>query len=57
MGIVSNALRELVARQVHENGLVVWYDPERHYEAFAYRLDLPGTRIVHHLTRSSIRTR
>jgi hypothetical protein len=46
MGIVSNALRSLVSRQVEENGLIVWYDPEKHYEAFADRLKLPGTRVV-----------
>jgi hypothetical protein len=46
MGIVSNALRDLVARQVDANGLVVWYDPERHYETFVHRLALPGARIA-----------
>jgi hypothetical protein len=45
MGIVSGALRNLIARQVDESGLVVWYDPERDYEGFVRRLDLPDTRV------------
>lgn len=31
MGIVSEYVRSLVARQVNNHGLVIWYDPETHY--------------------------
>jgi len=34
-GVVTDVLRRLVARQVDEHGLVVWYDPERYYERVA----------------------
>ncbi len=46
MGIVSDYLRDLIARQVDEKGVVVWYDPEGHYQAFAQTLEMPDTTIV-----------
>jgi len=36
VGIVSAEVRALVARQVQEYGVVVWFDPEAHY------VDLPA---------------
>lgn len=45
MGIVGDYLAELVAAQVRERGLVVWFDPERHYHAFAAALALPDTTV------------
>src|SRR3989304_1948142 len=41
MGVVTDYLRVLIARQVQESGIVVWYDPERAYEAVAVRLPGP----------------
>src|SRR5690242_11564269 len=46
MGIVSDYLRDLIIRQVSEKGIVVWFDPERHYEQFAQTLMIPGTTIA-----------
>ena len=31
MGIVSEYIHDLIARQVEDNGLVVWYDPDGIY--------------------------
>src|SRR5207249_621453 len=46
MGIVTEHLRGLIAKQVEENGLVVWYDPEGHYRAVAEALDLSGATVA-----------
>lgn len=46
MGIVSAYLRDLVARQVNEKGVVVWFDPEGHYQKFAQTLAMPDTTIA-----------
>ena len=46
MGIVSEYLSDLIVRQVNEKGIVVWYDPEGHYQAFAQSLALPDTTIA-----------
>lgn len=46
MGVASNYLRELIARQVDEHKIVVWFDPERHYASFAAALALPATTIA-----------
>lgn len=46
MGLVADYLRQLIARQVEEHGLVVWYDPERAYQSVAESLSLPETTVV-----------
>ncbi|WIG59036.1 MAG: hypothetical protein OJF49_001783 [Ktedonobacterales bacterium] len=46
MGIVSDYLRDLIAKQVTEKRLVVWFDPERHYSDLASALTLPDTTIA-----------
>jgi hypothetical protein len=43
LGVVSDHLRGLVQRQVKERGIVVWFDPEGHYQEFADDLSLPET--------------
>ena len=45
MGVVSDHLRGLVERQVKERGLVVWFDPEKHYQEFLQGLSLPETAV------------
>lgn len=45
-GVVTKHLFDLIARQVEDHGLVVWYDPERAYEEVATELGLPGTTIA-----------
>jgi len=44
--VVTEYLKALVARQVDDNGLVVWYDPERAYAAATERLDLRDTTVA-----------
>lgn len=46
MGIVSEHLVGLIAKQVEENSLVVWYDPGADYRAVTERLTIPGTTIA-----------
>ena len=46
MGIVTNHLIQLVARQVEDAGLVVWYDPELAYTAVAEQFKLPRTTVA-----------
>jgi PglZ domain len=45
-GLVTEALRRLVSKQVEENSLVVWYDPERDYASVASRLALAETTVA-----------
>src|SRR5437667_11078725 len=47
-GVVIEYLLQLIARQVEDRGLVVWYDPERAYAQAAAQLDLPKTTIAHY---------
>ena len=46
MGKISAKVRDLLARQVRERGIVVWYDPEKVYWALVKRLDIPETTIL-----------
>jgi len=46
MGIVSDYLRDLIIRQVSEKGIVVWFDPERHYQQFMQTLAIPDTTVA-----------
>jgi hypothetical protein len=48
MGIVTDYLANLIARQVDESGLVTWYDPDRHYQTLAQNLVLSNTTIAHY---------
>jgi hypothetical protein len=45
LGVVSDHLRSLVERQVKERGLVVWFDPEKHYHQFVEDLSLLETAV------------
>jgi len=42
-GKVSNYLRSLIKKQADDKCIVVWYDPEGHYQEFVKSLELPGT--------------
>ena len=46
MALVTESLFQLIAKQVDEKGLVVWYDPERAYGTAAAELQLPNTTIA-----------
>jgi PglZ domain len=45
-GVVTKHLVSLVAKQVDDSALVVWYDPEEHYQAVASDFALPGTTVA-----------
>jgi hypothetical protein len=47
MAIVTEHLTQLIAKQVDEKGLVVWYDPEEAYSSAAAELTLPNTTVAH----------
>ncbi|HVC94508.1 MAG TPA: PglZ domain-containing protein [Pirellulales bacterium] len=45
-GVVTQHLVSMIARQVADHGLVVWYDPERYYQDVAADLPIPETTIA-----------
>jgi hypothetical protein len=46
MGRITDQLVSLVARQVRDKGIVVWYDPESAYAEVARALALPDVAVV-----------
>ena len=46
MASVTESLVQLIARQVDDKGLVVWYDPEQAYGAAAAELHLPNATVA-----------
>lgn len=46
MGIVSHYMRDLLKKQVDDKRLIVWFDPDGHYRAFAEALTLSDTTIA-----------
>jgi hypothetical protein len=46
MAVVTEHLIQLIAKQVEDHCLVVWYDPERHYWSVADALTLPKTTVA-----------
>ena len=46
MPVVTEHLVQLIAKQVDDKGLVVWYDPEQAYGAVAAELHLPETTVA-----------
>ena len=46
MGIVTTHLFALIAKQVEDHRLVVWYDPEQAYTTVAAALQLPDTTVA-----------
>jgi hypothetical protein len=46
LGVVTKYLFDLIAKQVDDQGLVVWYDPEQAYGAVAAELQLPNTTMA-----------
>ncbi len=45
-GVVTDYLVSLIAKQVDDHTLVVWYDPEGHYRAIASGFTLPNTTVA-----------
>src|SRR5262245_9553720 len=46
MGVVSEHLVGLIAKQVEDKFVVVWYDPGADYPSVAKRLEIPGATIA-----------
>src|ERR1035437_5935825 len=46
MPVVTEFLVQLIAKQVDEKGLVVWYDPEQAYISAAAELSIPNTTVA-----------
>ena len=46
MPVVTDALVQLIAKQVNDKGLVVWYDPEKAYCGAASELQIPNTTVA-----------
>src|ERR1019366_3862859 len=46
MGVITEAVEKLVSEFVREQGLVLWFDPERHYESVARRLNAGQERAL-----------
>lgn len=46
MAVVTEHLMQLIAKQVDDKGLVVWYDPEQAYGSAAAELTLPNTTVA-----------
>lgn len=46
MAVVTEHLEQLIAKQVDDKGLVVWYDPEQAYGSAAVELTLPNTTVA-----------
>jgi hypothetical protein len=46
MPVVTESLVQLIAKQVGEKGLVVWYDPEQAYSTAAAVLPIPNTTVA-----------
>ncbi|SHJ91137.1 PglZ domain-containing protein [Desulfatibacillum alkenivorans DSM 16219] len=46
MAKLSDRIRSMIARQVKDRGIVVWYDPEKAYAGLIQNLDLPETAVL-----------
>ncbi|MCI0695646.1 PglZ domain-containing protein [candidate division KSB1 bacterium] len=46
MGMIAEYLRNLIAKQVDDHGLVLWFDPEGHYAKVASDLAIPNTTVA-----------
>jgi hypothetical protein len=46
VGKVSEFIINLLAKQVEQAGIIVWYDPEKNYTELARNLDIPGTDVL-----------
>jgi hypothetical protein len=45
-GVVTQYLVSLIAKQVEESSLVVWYDPDGNYRDLAECIEVPGASIA-----------
>ncbi len=45
MGIVTDYLRNVIAKQVDDHSLVLWFDPEKHYADTIKEIAIPNTAV------------
>jgi len=45
-GVVTKHLFDLIAKQVEDHRLVIWYDPEQVYSTVIVELELPKTTVA-----------
>ncbi|MGL6074893.1 MAG: PglZ domain-containing protein [Fimbriiglobus sp.] len=48
MAVVTEYLFQLIAKQVEDKGIVVWYDPEQSFVEVARKLAIPNTTVAHY---------
>lgn len=48
MGSVSQYIKETIAKQVKDNHLIVWFDPEQIYREIANDLEIPDGTVAHY---------
>jgi hypothetical protein len=46
MGVIVEELRRLLERQLNEHQIVLWFDPERHYETALEELGVAGATLL-----------
>jgi hypothetical protein len=46
---LSDKIRSMIARQVKNRGIVVWYDPEKAYASLVHDLGLPETTVLQYV--------
>ena len=46
MVLVTNHLCKLITKQIDDNGIVVWYDPDRHYTEIVRTLSIHNTTVT-----------
>ena len=46
MGVVTESLKQLIAQQVAEHGVVVWFDPDCHYKERTASVVTPDVSLV-----------
>lgn len=46
MVLVTNYLCKLITKQIDDNGIVVWYDPDRHYTEIVHTLSIHNTTVT-----------
>src|ERR1035437_8098583 len=46
MGVITEAVEKLVSEYIRDRGLVLWFDPERHYEGVVRGLNAGQERVL-----------
>src|ERR1039458_4808700 len=46
MGVILDELRQVLTKHIQDHGLVVWFDPDRHYESVLNQIQIPGCQML-----------